>query len=102
MDFTYTDRPVYAKFRSSEGMLPSDYLRRNMFVVSQEDPMVVEFRHHIGIDNLIWGNDYPHSESTWPKSMEYLDNMFDGVPDQERHQMTFTNAVRYFGFPATI
>jgi predicted TIM-barrel fold metal-dependent hydrolase len=98
MDFTYTDRPVYAKFKSSEGMLPSEYFRRNMFAVFQEDPLVVELRHHIGIDNLMWGNDYPHSESTWPKSMEYLDSMFAGVPDAERFQMTNSNAVKYFGF----
>ena len=31
MDYTYTDRPVYAKFKSKEGLLPSDYWRRNMF-----------------------------------------------------------------------
>lgn len=98
MDYTYTDRPVYAGFKSSEGMLPSDYFRRNMFAVFQEDPLVVELRHHIGIDNLIWGNDFPHSESTWPKSMEFLDNMFAGVADEERFQMTNSNAVERFGF----
>lgn len=98
MDFTYTDRPVYATFRSSEGMLPSDYFRRNMFVVFQEDPLVVTLRDHIGVDNLVWGNDFPHSESTWPKSMEFLDGMFEGVPDDVRRKLTRDNAVRYFGF----
>ncbi|MEQ8716698.1 MAG: amidohydrolase family protein [Acidimicrobiales bacterium] len=99
MDYTYTDRPVYANYKSAEGFLPSDYFRRNMFIIFQEDPAVLKLRYEIGIDNLMWGNDYPHSESTWPKSMEFLDEMFEDVPDQERQQILDDNAVRVFGFP---
>ena len=79
--------------------MPSDYWRRNMFAVFQEDPAVLKLRHEIGVDNLVWGNDYPHSESTWPHSMQFLDEMFTDVPDEERHQILDTNAVRLFGFP---
>ena len=99
MDYTYTDRPVYATYKSAEGFLPSDYFRRNMFLVFQEDPAVIKLRDEIGIDNLMWGNDFPHSESTWPKSMEFLDQIFEDVPDNERQQILDDNAVRVFGFP---
>tara|TARA_Y100001970_G_scaffold168080_1_gene205596 strand:+ start:788 stop:1924 length:1137 start_codon:yes stop_codon:yes gene_type:complete len=99
MDFTYENRPVYAKYNSAEGFKPSDYWRRNMFAVFQEDPAVLKLRYEIGLDNLVWGNDYPHSESTWPHSMQFLDSMFAEVPDEERHQILDTNAVRLFGFP---
>ena len=98
MDYTYTDRPVYAKFKSKEGLLPSDYWRRNMFAVFQEDEVGVMLRHRIGMDTMLWGNDFPHSESTWPKSMEFLEKMFAGVPADERRQLTRDNAARLFGF----
>ena len=28
----------------------------------------------------MWGADYPHSESTFPRSRETLDRILDGVP----------------------
>ena len=98
MDFTYVNRPVYANYKSKDGFLPSDYWHRNMFGVFQEDEVGVELRHRIGLDNMLWGNDFPHSESTWPKSMEFLDSMFAGVPDNERRQLTYDNAVSLFRF----
>jgi predicted TIM-barrel fold metal-dependent hydrolase len=33
-----------------------------------------------GIDNMMWGSDYPHSESTFPQSRKIL----AGVPDDEQ------------------
>ena len=98
MDFTYVNRPVYANYKSKDGFMPSDYWYRNMFGVFQEDEVGVELRHRIGLDNMLWGNDFPHSESTWPKSMEFLDTMFAGVPDHERRQLTYDNAVSLFRF----
>ena len=102
MDFTYVNRPVYANYKSKDGFMPSDYWRRNMFAVFQEDEFGVMLRHHIGVENMLWGNDFPHSESTWPKSMEFLDTMFAGVPDNERRQLTYDNAVKLFRFDVSV
>ena len=69
MDFTYRERPVFTKgWKSSEGLLPSDYWKRNMFVEFMEDDLGVQLRDAIGVDNMLWGSDFPHAESTWPKS----------------------------------
>jgi predicted TIM-barrel fold metal-dependent hydrolase len=79
MDFTYRERPVFTKgWKSKEGMLPSDYWRRNMFVEFMEDDLGVELREHIGVDNMLWGSDYPHAESTWPRSRDFLDRILPG------------------------
>ncbi len=98
MDYTYKERPVYSGYQSKEGLLPSNYWQRNMFAVFQEDDLGVQLRHRIGIDNLLWGNDFPHSESTWPKSKEFLEQIFDGVPEADRQKITCNNAVRIFHF----
>jgi hypothetical protein len=98
MDYTYKERPVYRGYQSKEGLLPSDYWRRNMFAVFQEDDAGVEMRHRIGVDNMIWGNDFPHSESTWPRSRQFLDTMFRGVPENEVRKITCDNAARIFQF----
>ncbi len=89
---------MYSGYKSKEGLLPSDYWRRNLFAVFQEDDVGVQLRHRIGIDNMLWGNDFPHSESTWPKSREFLEQMFANVPAEDRRKLTCDNAARIFRF----
>jgi hypothetical protein len=81
MDFVYTERPVFTKgWKSREGLLPSEYWRRNMFVEFMEDDIGVKLRDYIGVETMLWGSDYPHSEATFPRSQQFLARMFDGVP----------------------
>lgn len=100
MDWLYNDRPnVFAKgWRSKFGFLPSDYFRRNSFVVFVEDSTAVRLRDLIGVDNMMWGNDYPHAEASWPRSNQFLDAMFSGVSLDERRRITCDNAIRMFNF----
>jgi predicted TIM-barrel fold metal-dependent hydrolase len=32
---------------------------------------------------MMWGSDYPHSESTFPQSRKILAEILEGVPDDE-------------------
>ena len=84
--------------RFGDGTVPSDHFRRNVFVSFQEDPVGVHTRHLIGIDCLLWGSDYPHTESTFPRSTEILDDVMKGVPDDERQRMVCANTARIYGF----
>jgi predicted TIM-barrel fold metal-dependent hydrolase len=99
MDFTYRERPVFTRgWKSKDGLLPSDYWRRNMFVEFMEDDLAVQLRGVIGVDNMLWGSDFPHAESTWPKSRDFLERMCAGMPEAEVRKITSDNAVRMFGF----
>jgi hypothetical protein len=53
-------------------MLPSDFFRRNVVLSFQEDAISIRLRDVIGVDNMMWGSDYPHSESTFPQSRKIL------------------------------
>jgi predicted TIM-barrel fold metal-dependent hydrolase len=77
-------------------MKPSDYFHRNFGMTFEDDEAGVLTRHLIGVDNLLWGNDYPHHDAIWPHSMETLDKIFVGVPDEERERMCFTNTVQLY------
>ena len=101
MDLIYEERPAITKgWKSSEGLQPTDYWHRNMFVAFMEDDLGVRFRDLIGVENLLWGNDFPHGESTWPKSMEFLDKFLTDVPEQDRRKITSENAAKLFKFTA--
>lgn len=55
-------------------------------------------RHEIGIENLLWGSDFPHPEGTWPETPTCLRHAFHGVPPDETARILGTNAVDFYGF----
>ena len=79
-------------------MLPSDYFRRQGFATFQEDRIGLETRKWIGIDNLLWGDDYPHHEGTWPRSQEVIDRTMSDLPEEERRKVLGLNAAKIYGF----
>jgi predicted TIM-barrel fold metal-dependent hydrolase len=78
--------------------LPSDVFREQIVTCFIDDPVGIEVRHRVGIDTICWESDYPHSDSTWPTSPEYVEKSMDGVPDNEVDAMTHLNAMRHFRF----
>jgi len=47
---------------------------------------------------MLWGSDFPHAESTWPKSREFLERLFANTPEADRRKITSENAAKLFGF----
>jgi hypothetical protein len=56
----------------------------------------VAHRHEIGLKNLMWGSDYPHPGSTWPRTLLALRNTFAGLPEDEAQAILGENAVGVF------
>jgi hypothetical protein len=71
-------------------MLPSDFFRRGVVLSFQEDAIGIRLRDVIGVDNMMWdnnmmwGSEYPHSESTFPQSRKILAEILEGVLDDEQ------------------
>lgn len=76
---------------------PSYYFRRQVGATFQDDRVGVMTRHSIGINNLMWGSDFPHSDSTWPNSREVIERDFQGVPDDERRIVIADNVAALYG-----
>jgi predicted TIM-barrel fold metal-dependent hydrolase len=85
-------------FRFKGGGLPSEMFRRNIFISFQEDDLGIQLRHHVGVDNLLWGSDYPHAESTFPRSREIVERMLDGVAEDEKAKIVGENTARLYHF----
>ena len=97
MDYTYTQRAHRdGWYRFKEDMLPSDYFHRNVFVGFQEDALGVRDRHIIGVDNLLWGSDYPHQESTFPRTRQILDDILADCTEAEKAKIVGGNARRIY------
>jgi predicted TIM-barrel fold metal-dependent hydrolase len=78
--------------------LPSDVFREHFLTCFIADPVGLELRHLIGLDNIAWECDYPHSDSSWPEAPEELARAAAGVPDQELARITYENACRWYSF----
>ncbi|WP_329407787.1 amidohydrolase [Nocardia vinacea] len=82
------------------GKKPSEVFRDHFMTCFISDPIGVRLRHEIGIDNIMWEMDYPHSDSMWPDAPEVLDGVLkaEQVPDDEIDKMTHLNAMRWYNF----
>ena len=99
LDYTYTEREGSASWlRFKDDKLPSDFLREQVAFSFQEDPIGLEMREHIGVENLLWGSDYPHTESTFPRSREIVTGLLSDLTDAERAAIVIENTRRLYDF----
>ena len=79
------------------GEKPHDIWSRQFWATIEDDRPAILTRELIGVDNLMWGSDYPHVDSTWPCSLSVLDEVFADVPSEDRDKITRTNVERLYG-----
>jgi len=83
----------------TEGILtrPSELFRRQIHVDFWYESAGIQQRHNIGIENIMWESDYPHSTSTYPESWQFVNRTLAGVPEDEKKQLLYGNAMRVYG-----
>ena len=97
MDYAYTQRQAeLITNRFKEDMLPSDFFHQNVYLSFQEDALGIRERYIIGVDNLMWGSDYPHAESTFPRSREIIEEILVDCTEEEKAKIAGGNAVRVY------
>ena len=80
-------------------MAPSGYFHRNFWIgASFLRPSEAPEIDGIGIDRIMWGADYPHSEGSFPYSREALRVAFAGRPEPQVRAMVERNAAQFYGF----
>jgi hypothetical protein len=80
-------------------LLPSEYFDRNCGIGSSNTRRrEIARRYEIGVGNIMWGNDFPHPEGTWPYTREFLKDRFWDVPIDETALMLGLNAAEFYNF----
>jgi predicted TIM-barrel fold metal-dependent hydrolase len=81
---------------------PSDYLGRGQILFGASFMTLNEtrLRHKIGVENLMFGVDFPHFETTTPNTKEWLQATWgaSGVTRDEARRMAGATATEVFGF----
>jgi predicted TIM-barrel fold metal-dependent hydrolase len=78
---------------------PSYYYRNNVWIGSSfTTRREALMRDEVGIDKMMWGNDYPHREATWPFTREALRHSFFDVEPVDVARMLGGNALEVYPF----
>ena len=79
--------------------LPSEYIRSNVWATFQDDWVAFKMKDLVNVERLLWANDYPHTDSTWPKSQALLAEHAAGLNEAERHAILRGNVIDLFNLP---
>ena len=80
--------------------LPSEIFREHFLTCFIADPIGLQLRAEIGVDNIAWECDYPHSDSSWPYAPEELVRVAEryDVTAGELDRITHENAMRWYSY----
>ena len=78
---------------------PSEYFLDNICLTFQNARPALDAKERLNLDNLLWANDYPHPDSTWPRSQGIIEEHMAHLTDAERRGVLFENAVELYGLP---
>ncbi|WP_067887502.1 amidohydrolase family protein [Nocardia vaccinii] len=86
--------------RDFGGKLPSEVFREHTVACYVTDKTSLKLRHEIGIDNIAWECDYPHSDSIWPNAPEFVLAELQAVDadDSDIDKITWQNACRFLNW----
>ena len=78
---------------------PSFYAKRNCWY-GASFPAKTELAgiEEVGEEKVLWGNDYPHYEGTFPYNLESLRLTFSDIPERRRRMVFGENAAKLYGF----
>jgi len=75
---------------------PSYYWARQGYTTFQEEPSAGQLAHLVGINNVMWGSDYPHPDSTWPDSQEVIHEALGNLKPADLKKVLRDNAIKLY------
>ncbi len=76
---------------------PSEYFAECIYVTFQDDWTAFRFAGDMNWRRLLWANDFPHSDSTWPWSQELLEKHTAELPTDTKHAILHDNVAALYG-----
>ena len=73
---------------------PSEYYKESIYGCFFDDPHGLKSLESVGVDNITFETDYPHSDSTWPHSLKVAMDIMEGLDDEIIVKIVRTNAIR--------
>ena len=75
---------------------PSWYVPRHFMFNFQDDFCAIQNRRAIGVENLTWGTDFPHSATNWPHSRKLVEALCSDLNEEEARSIFGGNVARFY------
>jgi predicted TIM-barrel fold metal-dependent hydrolase len=95
MDHAYS-RHRYWLPAGTLSKMPSEYFREHVYTTFQDDRTAFQVKDLCNIRRLLWANDFPHSDSTWPDSQAVLAKQAAGLSESERDLVLHDNVAELY------
>ena len=76
---------------------PSTYYYRQIYGCFFDDEHGLESLARVGVDNITFETDYPHSDSTWPHTLEVAKKLMGHLPQDVIYKIVRGNAIKMLG-----
>lgn len=80
--------------------LPSEYIRSNVWATFQDDATAYHSLEFVDYRHLLWASDFPHTDSTWPKSRQLVGEQAAHLTDAHHQAIFRDNTATLFNLPA--
>ena len=77
---------------------PSEIFHRQVLGTFEEEPLGPKLIPLLGAEHCMWASDYPHPDSTFPRSREAIAENFAGLGDETVRRVTADNCARLYRF----
>jgi predicted TIM-barrel fold metal-dependent hydrolase len=94
VDTVWVEHRAWGGVRDLVPEPPSTYYFRQMFGCFFRDHHGIDSLDKVGVDNITFETDYPHTDSTWPDTFEIATKMFAGLDDDAVRKIVRGNAIR--------
>jgi predicted TIM-barrel fold metal-dependent hydrolase len=72
---------------------PSTYYYKQMYVCFFKDQHGMDSLDKVGVNNVLFETDYPHSDSTWPHTKQVAEKLLHGLSDEAIYRIVRGNAI---------
>ena len=79
---------------------PSEAFRENVYLTFQDDWVAFHVTGLLNHERLMWANDHPHSDATWPDSQRVLAEQTAELDPAVRDDIVWRNCARLYQLDA--
>jgi predicted TIM-barrel fold metal-dependent hydrolase len=97
MDHAYKRHRYWLPPGQALSRLPSEYFADSIYVTFQDDWTAFANADQMNWHRLMWANDFPHSDSTWPWSQDMLAEHTAQLRPDQREAILSSNVADLYG-----
>ena len=96
-DNVWEENRAWGGFGENVPEPPSTYYYRQIYGCFFDDTYGLDNLEKVGVDNICFETDYPHSDSTWPHSKEVAEKLMGHLPEDVIYKLMRGNAIEMLG-----